>query len=545
MPERRNNERRCSLLSGRAVFNGRRSVIDCLVRNLSPEGACLQVQSAAGIPIEFDLEIGGEPTRPVRQIWQSENRIGVEFVRVAELWPQLVADAPSVAPERDHAVDAVRSGDFIRLQLLTLRAALDEIDIGVVLLDSETRAQFVNRAFRRMWRFPDAKADTKPPFVALMYHGRDTHAYAVPSEQLDSYVAERVARVKAGDPRPLDLRLANGEIVRLTCTVLPAGGRMLCYTYVTDIVRHSDDLKVLRASLGEVEQGVVLLDPMLNIQFINRAAREMWMLSEGQAEQHVSFAEMISTAVKSAAYNVPKDKLNQFLAERMAVVRAGDPMPVDIPLSSGRMVRAQCKRLPGGARMLIYTDISDLVQRADRLAQLAAVDGLTGLYNRREFDMLADEEWSRFQRYQRPLSLMFVDIDHFKRINDSYGHDVGDCAIKLVAALCSEEKRGSDVVARFGGDEFAILLTETDAAQARAFAERLLHRVARSLLKLENGAQVPLTVSIGIAQASISMSGIPALCRAADLSLYRAKTAGRNAVDNTEPAGAPIGAAAE
>ena len=542
MLERRQNERRRSLLSGRVVFNGRRSVIDCLVRNLSSEGACLQVQSTVGIPTQFDLEIGGEQTRPVRQIWQSETRVGVEFVRAAEHWPHLIADAPPLATDSEQG-DPARSLDFIRTQLLTLRTALDEIDVGVVLLDSETRAQFINRVFRRMWRFPDAKADAKPPFVALMYHGRDTHAYAVPSEQLDAYVAERVARVKAGDPRPLDLRLANGEVVRVTCTVLPAGGRMLCYTYVTDIVRHSDDLKVLRASLGEVEQGVVLLDPMLNIQFINRAAREMWMLSEQQAEQRISFVEMVSTALRNTAYAVPKEKLSQFINERMAVVRAGDPMPVDIPLTSGRMVRAQCKRLPGGARMLIYTDISDLVQRADRFEKLAAVDGLTGLYNRREFDALAEAEWTRFQRYQRPLSLMFVDIDHFKRINDSYGHDVGDCAIKLVAALCTQEKRGSDVVARFGGDEFAILLKETDAAQASAFAERLLHRVATSPLRLADGADAPFTISIGIAQASTGMSGISALCRAADLSLYRAKSGGRNAVGNTTAASVPLSAA--
>jgi diguanylate cyclase (GGDEF)-like protein len=396
-----------------------------------------------------------------------------------------------------------------------------------------------------MWRLPDAKAEGKPPFVALMYHGRDTHAYAVPSEQLDAYIAERVARVKAGDPRPLDLRLANGEIVRLTCTMLPAGGRMLCYTYVTDIVRHSDDLKVLRASLGEVEQGVVLLDAMLNIQFINRAAREMWMLSEEQGERKASFTEMIQTALQNAVYNVPKEQLPQFLKERMAVVRAGDPMPVDIPLTTGRMVRAQCKKLPGGARMLIYTDISDLVQRADRFAQLAAVDGMTGLYNRREFNALADAEWSRFQRYHRPLSLMFVDIDHFKAINDSHGHDAGDLAIKQIADLCTAEKRASDIVARLGGDEFALLLTETDGTQARVLADRLLNRVATTPLKLENGVEVPLTVSIGIAAATISMSGIPALCRAADASLYRAKTSGRNAVDNTRPPEPKLSTAAE
>jgi diguanylate cyclase (GGDEF)-like protein len=311
---------------------------------------------------------------------------------------------------------------------------------------------------------------------------------------------------------------------------------MLCYTYVTDIVRHSDDLSALRASLGEVEQGVVLLDAMLNVQFINRAAREIWMLSEEQAERNVSFAEMVSNALTNAVYAVPKDKLDQFVKERMAVVRAGDPMPVDIPLSSGRMVRAQCKRLPGGARMLMYTDISDLVQRADKFAELAALDGMTGLYNRREFDTRAEIEWGRFQRFQRPLSLMCVDIDRFKTINDRYGHEAGDLAIKRIAALCTAEKRSSDIVARLGGDEFALLLTETDAAQARIFADRLLQSVSASPLRLDDGAEVPLTVSIGIAQAAVSMSGIPALCRAADLSLYRAKTAGRNKVDSTEPA---------
>ncbi len=77
-----------------------------------------------------------------------------------------------------------------------LRAALDEVRCGIVVLDRELRAQFINRAFRRMWRLPDAKADSKPAFVALMYHGRDTRAYQVPPDRLDAYVAERVAHVE-------------------------------------------------------------------------------------------------------------------------------------------------------------------------------------------------------------------------------------------------------------------------------------------------------------------------------------------------------------
>jgi PAS domain-containing protein len=159
--------------------------------------------------------------------------------------------------------------------MLAMRAALDEVGFGVVLLDSELRAQFINRAFRRMWRLPDAKADSKPAFVALMYHGRDTRAYQVPKQELDSYIANRVALIKAGDLTPLALRLANGEVIRLNCAILPNGGRMLSYTYVTDIVRHSDELEVLKDALDHLHEGIVLLDPELNATFMNRAVRDL------------------------------------------------------------------------------------------------------------------------------------------------------------------------------------------------------------------------------------------------------------------------------
>src|SRR5690349_2863413 len=94
-------------------------------------------------------------------------------------------------------------------RLATLQAALDEIDHGIVLLDRELRAQFINRAFRTLWKLPDAIADSAPPFVALMYHGRDTRAYAVPDNALDAYVAERVRLVRAGDPTTVDIRLSS------------------------------------------------------------------------------------------------------------------------------------------------------------------------------------------------------------------------------------------------------------------------------------------------------------------------------------------------
>ena len=136
----------------------------------------------------------------------------------------------SFAWERRHHATAER-----------LSAALDQVDIGIVLLDSDTRAEFINRAFRDYFSLPDEKADSKPPFIALMYHGRDTGAFELPEEELNAFIAQRTELMRAGDSRPINIDLADGQVLRFSCTALPDGGRMLSYTPVTDLVRYTDD----------------------------------------------------------------------------------------------------------------------------------------------------------------------------------------------------------------------------------------------------------------------------------------------------------------
>jgi PAS domain-containing protein len=122
-----------------------------------------------------------------------------------------------------------------------LSAALDKVDIGIVLLDSDTRAEFINRAFRDYFSLSDAQADSKPPFIALMYHGRDTRAWELPGHELSAFIARRTEMMRAGDSTPININLADGQVLRFSCTALPDGGRMLSYTPVTDLVRHTDD----------------------------------------------------------------------------------------------------------------------------------------------------------------------------------------------------------------------------------------------------------------------------------------------------------------
>jgi PAS domain-containing protein len=140
-----------------------------------------------------------------------------------------------------------------------LSAALDQVDIGIVLLDSDTRAEFINRAFRDYFALPDEKADSKPPFIALMYHGRDTGAWEMPEEELSAFIAERTEMMRAGDSTPINLNLRDGQVLRFSCTALPDGGRMLSYTPVTDLVRHTDDPS--RADYFRAMRGKRLLGP--------------------------------------------------------------------------------------------------------------------------------------------------------------------------------------------------------------------------------------------------------------------------------------------
>jgi PAS domain-containing protein len=121
-----------------------------------------------------------------------------------------------------------------------LSAALDRVDIGIVLLDSDTRAEFINRAFREYFSLSDEQADSKPPFIALMYHGRDTGAYELPEDELGAFIARRTEMMRVGDSTPININLRDGQVMRFSCTALPDGGRMLSYTPVTDLVRHTD-----------------------------------------------------------------------------------------------------------------------------------------------------------------------------------------------------------------------------------------------------------------------------------------------------------------
>lgn len=165
-----------------------------------------------------------------------------------------------------------------------------------------------------------------------------------------------------------------------------------------------------------------------------------------------------------------------------------------------------------------------------RVDQEARIDALTGLLNRRAFDRCLDDEQKRAQRYEKPYALMMIDIDHFKRINDSYGHPAGDAVLKALGRVLMEQCRDVDIVARYGGEEFAVILPEISGGTAKSVAERVLSAVSGTPFKLPDGREIDVTVTIGIScYPNCAVDG-PAAVNTADQALYVAKEAGRNRV---------------
>lgn len=178
----------------------------------------------------------------------------------------------------------------------------------------------------------------------------------------------------------------------------------------------------------------------------------------------------------------------------------------------------------------IHERTHELAEANARLAQLAVTDGLTGLYNHRHLHERLTLEVERSQRSGLPLSLLMLDVDHFKQFNDTFGHPAGDEVLRQLARVLTDTRRANDVVARYGGEEFAVILVDTAKFTAAKVAERVRERVIAHDFSDAAQKAGKISVSIGVATFAEDGSDAEALVRSADTALYAAKRAGRNRV---------------
>jgi diguanylate cyclase (GGDEF)-like protein len=190
-------------------------------------------------------------------------------------------------------------------------------------------------------------------------------------------------------------------------------------------------------------------------------------------------------------------------------------------------------RVASGVRILKLEE--QLMQARQQMEILAMRDGLTSLLNRRAIEEYAESEFNITERKKHPLSIIMLDIDHFKKVNDRFGHKAGDYALQQVAKILKEDLRSYDRVGRWGGEEFMLILPDTDLDDAVVVAERIRVKIGEMKITLESGETFSIHISLGVACVSVHGSSLSKLIDSADHAMYQAKQAGRNRVCTFQP----------
>jgi diguanylate cyclase (GGDEF)-like protein len=346
--------------------------------------------------------------------------------------------------------------------LRTLADAMDLMDVGVVLLDRDLRARFINPCFVEMWQIPPALLASGPSYRDLLNYGTASGCYPVLAADAPAYIDGREAEVRSGTAYQTLLILADRRQLLFGCVASSDGGRILTYTDI------SQELRQEASSAME------------------RTSAELRFNSEMLEEQGAHLAALAEAAEESAQ-------------------------------------RADA------ARGLLEHEITERRQLEIKLRQLATTDGLTGVLNRSEFLASAEREMDARKASEPNMVVLMIDVDHFKAVNDRFGHAGGDRALTHLVTTLRAGLRQIDLLGRVGGEEFGIVLLDTPLMPAEMVAERLRARVAEVQIAFADRL-ISMTISIGLAVQLDTDQSIEQVLARADDALYQAKRSGRNRV---------------
>jgi diguanylate cyclase (GGDEF)-like protein len=280
-------------------------------------------------------------------------------------------------------------------------------------------------------------------------------------------------------------------------------------------------------AMESLPNGFVLYDKDDRLVICNERYREIYAESADYIVPGATFEEIIRKGVENGQYPDAIGNEEAWIAQRIEMHQnPGEPIEQHLP--GDTWLRVQERRTSEGGLVGFRFDITELKRQERELIRLAWTDSLTDAMNRHRFMDLAGKEVERARRRNSELSLLLLDADHFKQINDKYGHAAGDAILKGLVERWTRSLRSHDLIGRIGGEEFSIVLPDANAANAMCTAERLRKEIAELPFAFE-GQLLRVTVSIGVATLAAG-EDLPALMQRADKALYRAKEAGRDEV---------------
>jgi diguanylate cyclase (GGDEF)-like protein len=286
----------------------------------------------------------------------------------------------------------------------------------------------------------------------------------------------------------------------------------------------------LNALFSILPVGIMFVDPAHQVMHLNLECRQLWGIGEGEDYIGRLDSELIDYTRNSM------EKPDDFLQHMEASLKEyGISHSFDTPLRNGRIIRSRSCVVPDASgnryigRIWLFEDATAEHARLHEAQALADRDPLTGLYNRRRFDEDAERIFAQAQRNNRRLSLLYFDLDDFKRVNDTHGHAAGDKVLKGIAQLLSLQSRRNEELYRLSGDEFAILVADAEQRQVEALARRVVATVEKLQFSFD-GMEVHVSCSLGIAACSPRsiQDSAADLMQQADIAMYEAKQMGKN-----------------
>jgi two-component system cell cycle response regulator len=275
-------------------------------------------------------------------------------------------------------------------------------------------------------------------------------------------------------------------------------------------------------SLGD---GFALFDADHRLQHTNPMFYQLYELSPLDVPVGSSYEHFLHKVVEKGVITEAVGQETLWIAEQLGVIEKES----EHFIANGRWLRIGQRKTTEGGLVGVYTDITEQKRTEEALRESSLRDYLTGLYNRRHFKNVLENEIVRWKRYETTLSLMVLDVDFFKHINDNFGHEAGDQILKIISNILTKSFRRTDTVARWGGDEFVILLPHTTLEFACLLAERIRNTVSKSPLTYRE-EKLNVTMSIGVTLMNEDICNGDELLVKADLALFRGKQSNRNRV---------------
>lgn len=430
---------------------------------------------------------------------------------------------------------------------ILLERAVEALPVGIEIFDQQDRLVMYNQAMTEMYPHMNYPAVLGKTFEELVRMSMARELIIAARGREEEWVVERLAARRAKRSVLLQ-QLSGNRWIKVYETRTPEGFMVAARMDVADLIAQQQALAeaqreaqqaraLLDDAIEALPEGFALFDAQDRLVICNAEFRKLYHLAQSVIVPGRTFEEMLRFGVRQGQYPDAAGREEEWVAQRLAQHRAANQAVIQ-QLPDGRWLQIEERRTPQGGIAGVRADVTELVRKEqllaaanDKLARLSTTDELTGIANRRRFDEALATEWQRGARQNDPLSLLLIDIDHFKLYNDHYGHLAGDECLRRVSRLLGEGvRRAGELVARYGGEEFVVLLPNTDLDLAQAIAKRCMDQVHDAAIAHARSPTADvLTLSIGIACMLPDTAHQPdALVRDADAALYRAKDAGRN-----------------